>query len=232
MDAIPLTMFHNILTNNINDLEGKEDYFHYLLLKDAGYYFHEYCLEKDLDDNSLLKLNNYLSKINLLNILNLTDFIRSILPHKKSAFTNIRQYKDNSFSNEDFKWGLLSVLNELVQSEFDNEKKSPSIFYWFNKSEFYYPTAIHVGSRNEKNICTEMIASSIDNDVDFLFESGKLINQDINSKSIFASVVVGASAELEAEYEDVLGEKRINSFKKISLISLEKAKEIINEQIN
>lgn len=229
MDTIPLTRFYEILKKDIVSLDGKKEYFHYLLLNDAGYYFHEFCQENILDPDTLLKLNYYLAKINSLNIDDLTNFIRSILPHKKAAFTNIRQYKDDTFSNEDFKFGLLNVLNELTQSKLDSNNELPSLFYWLNENEFYYPTAINVGRRNEKNICSEIISSSIDNDVDFLFESGKLINQEIDSKSIFSSVVVGASAELEEEYEDRLGDKRVNSFKKISLISLDKAKEIINE---
>ena len=202
-------------------------------MKDAGTYFHEYCQGVN-DLQVLLKLNYYFSKFNNLNNQDLTQFIRAIVPHKKVGFDNISQYKDNTFNSEDLQYGLLKVLEQLVLSEFDMSLQQPSIFYWIKNDEYFYPTAIHLAPSGAEALCSNMIEASIDDDVNFLYESGKLINQDINTESIFSSFVVGphATFDLEGEYKEGLDYNRINRFKSVSLISLDKAKEAINVKLS
>ncbi|MFT6902331.1 MAG: hypothetical protein ACJAXS_002541 [Colwellia sp.] len=224
-NKIKLEDFYDLLVNkNLNAITEGDDYFHYLLLKDAGKYFHDYCLDELEDEPEvLLKLNSYLSIINSLNIPQLTKFIQLILPHKKATFKFIHQYKDNTFNHLDFKYGLLSVFHELIESDNDSELS----FFWEKNGDTYYPTAISVDQRQASRLCTDIVQSALDNDVDFFFESGKLINQGIDRESIFSNVQVGKLSL--PEEQDELNHHRINSFRNISLISLDNAKGIINE---
>ncbi|MCJ8349562.1 ABC-three component system protein [Moritella sp.] len=127
---IEFNEIYEVLTENLNDRALDESYFHYLLLKDAGIYFHAYCQKLGVnEENTLLKLNYYFSKFNKLDRNSLTKFIRAIVPHKKVGFNNISQYKDNTFHLDDFKRGLLKVLDQMAQSEFDESLQLPSFFF-------------------------------------------------------------------------------------------------------
>lgn len=227
---VPFEDIYEILTKNLNDIASDESYYHYLLLKDAGKYFHEFCLKIN-DEDKLLKLNYYISKINKINSATLTKFIRSILPHKKVGFDNILQYKDNTFNSEDIRIGLLNVLEQLVKADFDSSSNSPSFFFWKNEDEYYYPTAIHRAPDDAEVLCVDIIEASIEDDVNFLYESGRLINRHIDCKSIFSNIAVDSrsSFNLEDEYRDELEANKINSFKNVSLISLNEAKRVIND---
>jgi hypothetical protein len=221
-----------ILTQDLTGRDLDESYFHYLLLKDAGIYFHDYCQNVEgNNENTLLKLNYYFSKFNELNPSSLTKFIRAIAPHKKVGFNNISQYKDNTFNRDDFKRGLLKVLDQMAQSEFDESLQLPSFFFWRKDHEYLYPTAIHHHEDDAKDLCIEIIEASIADNVNFLFEGGKLVNRHINCQSIFSSVVVGNQIEfnLEDEFSGELNENRINSFRNVSLISIAEARRVIND---
>jgi hypothetical protein len=84
-----------------------------------------------------------------------------------------------------------------------------------------------VGQGQASRLCTDIIQSALDNDVDFFFESGKLVNQEIDSESIFSNIQVGKLSL--PEEQDELNHQKINSFRDISLISLDRAKGVINE---
>ena len=229
---IEFNEIYEVLTENLNDRALDESYFHYLLLKDAGIYFHAYCQKLGVnEENTLLKLNYYFSKFNALDRSSLTKFIRAIVPHKKVGFNNISQYKDNTFNLDDFKSGLLKVLDQMAQSEFDDSLQLPSFFFWKNDDEYLYPTAIHHHEDDAEDLCISIIEASIADDVNFLFEGGKLVNRHINCQSIFSSVAVGNQIEfnLEDEFSDELNENRINSFRNVSLISITEAKRVIND---
>lgn len=229
---IEFNEIYEVLAENLNDRALDESYFHYLLLKDAGIYFHAYCQRLGVsEENTLLKLNYYFSKFNELDRNSLTKFIRAIVPHKKVGFNNISQYKDNTFNLDDFKIGLLKVLDQMSESEFDESLQLPSFFFWKNDDEYLYPTAIHHHEDDAEDLCIAIIEASIADDVNFLFEGGKLVNRHINCQSIFSSVAVGNQIEfnLEDEFSGELNENRINSFRNVSLISIAEAKRIIND---
>ncbi len=227
---IEFNEIYEVLTENLNDRALDDSYFHYLLLKDAGSYFHDYC-QRVSEYSTLLKLNYYFSKFNSLDQNSLTKFIRAIVPHKKVGFNNISQYKDNTFNHDDFKSGLLKVLHQMAQSEFDDSLQLPSFLFWKNDEGYLYPTAIHHHENDAEDLCIAIIESSIADDVNFLFEGGKLVNRHINCQSIFSSIAVGNQIEfnLEDEFSDELNENRINSFRNVSLISITEAKRVIND---
>ncbi|NQY38368.1 MAG: hypothetical protein HRT37_26215, partial [Alteromonadaceae bacterium] len=138
---------------------------------------------------------------------------------------------DNTFNLDDFKSGLLKVLDQMAQSEFDDSLQLPSFFFWKNDDEYLYPTAIHHHEKEAEDLCVEIIEASIADDVNFLFEGGKLVNRYINCQSIFSNIAVGNQSEfnLEDEFSDELNENRINSFRNVSLISIAEAQRVIND---
>jgi hypothetical protein len=222
---IPLESFYQLLVNkNMNEVCDGENYFHYLLLKDAGYYFHEYCFSQ-VEENSevLLKLNLYLSKINSFDIPQLIKFVQSIFPHRKAEFKTILQYKDNAFTRDDFRYGLLPIFHELIKSK----ARTDLFFYWEKDEAIYVPTAISISARHVGGLCVEIVQAALDHDVHLFYESEKLINQSIDSESIFSNIPMGKLWEPEEPNEK--RSKRIDSFKNISLVSLDKAKRLINE---
>ncbi|MEZ8035238.1 ABC-three component system protein [Vibrio crassostreae] len=227
---INFSTFYQVLDNNINESSLGEEYFHFWLLKLSGNYFLEYCLNLS-DEEDLLKLNVYQSLINQLDVPNLLKFIRSILPHKKSGFSNISQFKDNSFDSDDFRKGILRVFESLKKANLSDIESSPSLFHWQACGELFYPTAIHELEEDARELCREIIETSINEDVDFLFESGVLINRSITSDSIFSIKSVGSyeDDDLHQDFSDNLDEKKINNFKKVSLMSLNDARDLIND---
>ncbi|CAK3446784.1 hypothetical protein EDB67_1148 [Vibrio crassostreae] len=226
--CIDFSILYNVLNKNHTETLLDESYFHFWLLKLSGMYFNDYCLKISCEQQ-LMKLNIYQSKINKLDIPNLTKFIKSILPHKKAGFSDITKFKDNSFSQDDFKKGILKVFESLNSASFSDISSSPSLFYWNVIDEFFYPTAIREIDCDALDLCRDIIETSIDEDVDFLFESGILINRSITTDSIFSIKSVGSYDDLQEDYCDDLDDKKINSFKKVSLISLDDAKDLIND---
>ncbi|WP_338418985.1 ABC-three component system protein, partial [Vibrio cyclitrophicus] len=202
---INFSTFYQVLDNNINESSLGEEYFHFWLLKLSGNYFLEYCLNLS-DEEDLLKLNVYQSLINQLDVPNLLKFIRSILPHKKSGFSNISQFKDNSFDSDDFRKGILRVFESLKKANLSDIESSPSLFHWQAYGELFYPTAIHELEEDARELCREIIETSINEDVDFLFESGVLINRSITSDSIFSIKSVGSyeDDDLHQDFSDNL----------------------------
>jgi len=230
---IPLEQFYQILTSQDLNQIISEEYFHYFLIKRAGEYFHEYCIDlmgnedsRD-EDSNLLKLNYYLSIINTLDLSGLKGFIQLIMPHRKASFKTLQELIDNTFNRDDFKFGLLTVFNVLIKSENNSQNSSLPLFYWNNGEELYYPTAIEKVQRHEQTICQKIVDTSLDSDVDFLYEAGKLINQAITNDSVFVASAIGSF--FENEQQDPHKHQKFNSVKNISLISLDDAMEIINE---
>lgn len=233
VSEISLEQFHQILIHQDLNQVINEDYYHWFLIKRAGEYFHEYCLDLmgndgSVDENeNLLKLNYYLSIINTLDVAGLRNFIQLIMPHRKASFKTLQQLTDNTFNRDDFKFGLLTVLKQLSTSENNNQNDSLPLFYWNKGGQSYYPTAIEKVQHHEQTICQEILDTSLDSDVDFLYETGRLVNQVITNDSIFSIAVNGYF--FENEEEDPRKHQKFNSVKNISLISLVDAKEIINE---
>jgi hypothetical protein len=225
-ETIHFDDFFNLLDSDLHEDIQNEDYFFYVLRKDTGDYFKEYCDEIDADDDGCLeKLNWYISKINSLNKEGFKHFICSILPHKKGDFCTLKEYKNNTLNEEDFKNGLFFILEKLVESKLGGDLY-PFLFYWNDGNENYYPTAIRDGKPHLKKFCEQMIKGSLNDDLDFLYESGKLITVCMDCKSIFSEVNVGPYS---IDERDKNGYLKINSFKNVSLISIENAKDKLND---
>ena len=111
----------------------------------------------------------------------------------------------------------MSVFRALRESESNDEV----CFFWKNDNDYYVPTAIDKHERHTGNICAEIVATALDDDSEFLFESGKLINQGIDCKSIYSVVHAGNSRFREISEDN----QKINAFKnrQLKINSISKA---------
>jgi hypothetical protein len=233
LSDISFDRFFEIMTaQNLNDIDS-EEYFHWFLIKKIGQYFNDFCLEEveagnlAEEDDKLVVLNNYLSHINVLDAAALRTFIQGVMPHRKASFKSLDELVDNTINSEGFRYGLLEVFKELIRAEVNDKSPTDPIFFWSKNSELYYPTAITLGNRHSEKLCTDIVSTSLDQSVDFLYESGILINSDITRGSIFSTCAIGAFSENEEQ--DSMKHHKINEVKKISLISLNDAKEVLND---
>lgn len=218
-----IKVFEKELTNDLLN----EDFFFMSLKKYTGIYFKEFCdgciNENNSDNDNLKKLNKYVSEINILNKKPFKKFICSILPHRKAAFSTLKEFHDNSFNGEDLKLGLFEIMRSLINANIDDKGKYPSMFYWNKENQNYYPTAIHAGQRSKNQYCESIINASLNDDLDFLYEEGNLVTVSMDCESIY-DVAIGPSSHYEANMDY----NKITSYKNVSLISIEKAEAILN----
>ena len=233
LSNIPLNIFFEAITETDFNNVDSEDYFHGILIKKAGEYFHEFCLEQvelgefTEDDDKLYILNGYLAIINTLNVSELKKFVQSIMPHREASFNTIPDLIDSTFDREDFKNGLLQVFKNLIESQINSQSLSLPIFYWNKDSILFYPTAIDTHKRNERMLCQKIVQTSLSSEIDVLYEAGKLVNQGITNESIFVSSAIGSFQENDEQ--DPYRHNKINEVKKVSLISLDDAMEELND---
>ncbi|WP_269517926.1 ABC-three component system protein [Alteromonas sp. BMJM2] len=226
------SFFEVMVVQNMNSIDS-EEYFHWFLIKKIGEYFNDFCIEEveagklAEEDDKLVILNNYLSHINILDVADLRTFIQGVMPHRKASFRSLDELVDNTINSEDFRYGLLEVFKELIRAEVNYKSPTDPLFFWSKNSELYYPTAITLGNSLSEKLCTDIVRNSLDQSVDFLYESGSLITSDITKGSIFSTLAIGAFSENEEQ--DSMKHHKINEAKKISLISLNDAKGIIND---
>lgn len=175
LSNIPLNIFFEAITETDFNNVDSEDYFHGILIKKAGEYFHEFCLEQvelgefTEDDDKLYILNGYLAIINTLNVSELKKFVQSIMPHREASFNTIPDLIDSTFDREDFKNGLLQVLKNLIESQINSQSLSLPIFYWNKDSILYYPTAKDTHKRNERMLCQKIVQTSLSSSVRFFY---------------------------------------------------------------
>ncbi len=233
LSSIPLEMFFEAMTEIDFNTVDNEDYFYGILIKKAGEYFHEFCLEQveqgdfTEDDEKLNIINGYLAIINNLNVNELKTFVQSIMPHRIASFNTIPDLIDSTFDREDFKNGLLQVFKNLTESQVNSQSLSLPIFYWNKDHILYYPTAIDTHQRNERMLCQKIVQTSLNSEIDVLYEAGRLVNQGITNESIFVSTAIGSFQENEEQ--DPHKHDKINEVKKVSLISLDDAMEELND---
>ncbi|MGF1732133.1 ABC-three component system protein [Photobacterium kasasachensis] len=222
-----------ILEKNITEVLLNDEYFLYALKKDIGRYYQEFYDELDQENGDigdLKKLGNYLDRVNGLNIAEMSKFIRSILPHKKGTFKTLQDYKDETFTQDELKQGLFYILDQLVEANFNYFDDKPNLFSWVSNDKEYYPTAVSNARRSRRNICRKIVESAINNDVEFLYESGNLVTAEITSNNIFSDISNGPNANHENNQQL---HNKFNHFKKISLISVyDVPQELLHESSN
>ncbi|MEZ8095796.1 ABC-three component system protein [Photobacterium swingsii] len=232
-EYIAFNELFKILQRNLTDELLNDQYFLNVLRKDIGTFYKDFYDELDREDGDIgdfVKLDEYLDKVNRLDICGMSKFIRSILPHKKGVFKTLKDYNSETFTQEELKQGLFFVLDRLIKANHNCFDDEPNLFSWSYRKEDYYPTALSYHSRFQRKICKKIVDNSIDNDVEFLYESGALVTTNMTTNNIFNAISNGPNADHEDNNQS---HKKFNQFKKISLISVDDIPlELLHENSN
>ena len=218
-EYIDFNLLFEILQKDLTTELLNETYFLDMLRKDIGIIYKEFCDEIDIENGDVgdfVKLRGYISKINMLDINGMNKFIRSILPHKKGTFKTIKDYNMETFDESDLKEGLFYILDLLVIANNNCLHDKPNLFSWVNSNTTFYPTALSSGERFKRKICQNIIKNAIDDDVEFLYESGTLVTTHMTSDNIYNDVYSGPSSHSENSKHN-----KISQFKSVSLISID-----------
>lgn len=202
------------------DLNDNEDYWFYILIGDLHRYCQNFCYEKEdeLTTEERVKLSWCMNKIGKLaeNKSEMKSFLSSIQPQKKFSCTSLREFKEDTPDSEEIEETFMDILKELKQPEFVSSK----FFHWYLNEESFAPTTISQGPRKVGSICEKILKNS--SNVSLLFDYDRLITSDIDTNaSIFE--------EARTVVRDNLDSTNILKWKKVSLISLDNAKGIIND---
>lgn len=219
---VAFTEFVDILQKDLDQEGLNEKYYYYLLLDYFFRYYQEYCIEhEDLSGDDLKKLSLCMKEIASLSKEEMIQFISSIMPHREFKFNSLRDFKDNVFDKDGIQDEFLTILNELRQPEL----KPESYFHWHVEQSSYSPTVINKGVSQAGNVCRGIIKNALSTDLDIMFEGCNLITTDINVESITEE----APDLIRGVDSDGRENDRISRWKKVSLVSLSCAKEVIND---
>ncbi len=217
---IKLIDHHNLMT-----IGQSEEYWLYILLNDMHQYYQEYCISEEgsFEEGEAEKLANYMYAISKLNEKEILLFIRSITPHRKGTLNSLSEYKDETFNRDDFHFAFLKILKTLKKTEMNKG----NLLQWLKLGDFFFPTAISSPPSATTNVCMKIVKNFKNTDLEVLYERSKLITSDIDEPSIYDAVshIIGTEGMDDIESS----EYNILNLKKVALISLDKAKDEIND---
>jgi len=185
--TIPFTIFENLLSLDLNIKTTNEDYFLALLKTDLNTYYQDFCFNcpEPVGMENELKMDRFICFINKLDKVTLVRFLRRIVPHRKIAFSNISQYKDNTFHKDEMKDAFFKTLYELTEIE----NIELEIMGWSVDTEnFLVPTSIsrHQDAANE--VCGDIVQNIMEIDIDIPYQTSSLITSNMNVSSIYNMV--------------------------------------------
>ena len=143
------------------------------------------------------------------------------MPHRILKFNTLTDYKDSSPFEDEIKEVFLEALKDIKNTPNFTDKK---LIQWLSSSRLYSPTTINDGasSRNIKKVCQNIRKNALDNDLDVLFESDKLITTFMDVDEIASPTIIE-----NIDYEN--SRNHIMQWKKVSLITIENAKGEIDD---
>lgn len=232
--VIPFSDFLEIIDCDLNQKDLEEDrYYFFMLVNDIHRYYQDYCIENadNMNETYAIKLSGYMNEICSLGNNAIATFIRNITPHRKTAFKTLSDYKDRTFSRDEFCNAFLTILKELKGTKLNSQ----NLINWTNGSRHFLSTVINNGPRQAPKICVDIINNAKDTDLEVLFENQTLITLEIDVDSIARM----ASSITHGEFKHDLGddenhqeENHITNLSKTALISLDNAVSIINDRAN
>ncbi|MBL4774514.1 MAG: hypothetical protein JKY87_00440 [Mariprofundus sp.] len=213
-----------LLKEDVTQKATGEEYYFNLLLNDLHTYYQEYCIENvdSLSEEDQVKLSQNMLWIEGLDKSSMIQFIRSIIPHREFKLDSLSSYKNNSFGKEDIRDVFLVILHELKEPNFNSSK----FLHWHIDGHIFTPSTIMQSQRNSENICEYIIKNAKAADLNVLFEADKIITDSMNVDSIPKHVPDAISSD---ESDQEINQQRITRWRDVSLISLENAKEEIND---
>lgn len=230
-NPIAFSDFQNILqSEEITNWADSEIYVLFL----AKYTFNKcldiYLQEKEIDENTELRLRKYIGHICNMTNTEIQKFIKSLIPHKKVSFKGIKDYVGASIQVDDLRHAFYEMLICITtELNFKND-----CLYWINSdSVSLSPTAIDKSGAIQKiNTCNDIVKNIIETDMSVAFECQKLITTELDVESIFETAnnynkVLNNDDDTEIDFDEN-EHKRISRWKSISLISIDNAKNELN----
>lgn len=233
--TISLNRFRNILITDLTSIQQDKNYFIKKLKIDLNRYYQEFCLESEdeIDDEAQIKLHQYLVYFNSLNNPQFEVFLQKIMPHRHVKFSTLQEYKDNSLLINEVKTAFLNILNGIRSPDEENKMG------WTDSlSKKYFPSSIIVSnsSASKQNISIDILNTALDTLIEVPFNSDYIITEGCNVTSIIEEA--NKSTRINQSDIDILNNStsseydKITTWKKISLIDLEQAKQKLNENNN
>ena len=223
--TIPLQNFIDKIIANTEDTLFDKEFYCRKIRFDINNYYQEFCItfEDDINAETREKLSNYLIYLNSLNSLEFENFLQKIVPHKQIKYSNLDQYKRNTLNDDDFK---LSFLYTLFQIRRSDSIGSAKIGWKDSDNKIYFPSTINTPneSLNKKILSQDIIKVSQDTLVEVPFNSDFIITSSCQINSIEKE----AGKIFDIKEGDDFYDK-ITSWKKVSLINREQAKQKLNE---
>jgi hypothetical protein len=220
---INFSEFIDILNKDLNQEHLGDGYYLYQIKSDICRYHQNYCLDEDneLSDDDLQKLNSIILKFKQLNKEEIISFIKNIMPHRVFKFNTITDYKDNTPIEDEIKEVFFEAIKYIKNIPDFTDKM---LVQWLSNDIVYSPTTINNGdsSKNQKKVCKNIVKNALDNDLDVLFESDKLITTFIDVDEIASPTIIE-----NIDYEN--SRNHIMQWKKVSLITIENAKGEIDD---
>lgn len=207
-----------MLTKELNERDTM--YYLYKTRQSLGKYYNEFVAEKTRNSeiNGLSKLLEYMIQIERFNEKEIKAFIQNIMPHRDFKLNCLDEFKDNNIVADEVKQAFFQILYELKDGVFKKEN-----IVWDACRHSYYPTTIHHGSRIEQieRVCSQIVTNAHEKDFGLLYDKECLITLNIDVPSI----ADGAKNIMNINSVDA---SHIMKWKKVSLVSLDKAKGKIN----
>lgn len=226
--TIPLNNFTERIRADLQDLLFDKNFYHKRVRIDLNNYYQEFCIvfEDDINAEQREKLSNYLIYLNGLNDGEFESFLQKITPHKHIKYSSLDEYKRNTLDDNDFKLSFLYTLFEIRGSDSIGSAK---IGWKDSDNKIYFPSTINTPNEvlNKKILSQEIIKVSQDTLVEVPFNSDFIITSSCQIDSIEKEA--GKIFDIK-EGEDFYD--KITSWKKVTLINREQAKQKLNDNNN
>ncbi|TAJ05449.1 hypothetical protein DMA11_23495 [Marinilabiliaceae bacterium JC017] len=231
---IPFSEFIKKLDDNLNDYKSSSYYLH-LTRNDLNQYYQEFCLdleeEEDVTKNDKIKLNSYIFTINQMDEKQIVEFVRYIIPHRKFTLETIFDYKHDNIQMDEMKLAFFTILHELRKNDVSEYNH---LAWQDNLGNYYLPTSINDGNRekNKLSICKRILENFVNTDFKTAYDSQNMVTSNMDVDSIGRKGGKFFDTDFNAEYKKHDPSKKITAWNDIALISLDNAKDIINENDN
>lgn len=230
--TIPFEIFKTVLETDMAEWLTNEGYFIHLFKREINTCYQEYLLE--LAENNIVfdseieeRLSKYLIHISSLDSDDILKFIRSIFPHRTFKLNSILDYGKVAPKEEELKDAFFLILKNITKdANMDKCKLS-----WQSPSkEVYVPSAIH--SSDISRVSKQIIKNIIETDLAVAFESQKIITPSLNINSIYdiannTNNIVRNDGDTNIDFDENES-KRITRWQTVSLVSIENAKNELN----
>ncbi len=214
--------FIDILKKDLNQENLGDYYYLYQIKSDICRYHQGYCNDEEnvIEESDLKRINTFLLIFTQFNRNDMITFIKNIMPHRVFKFNKLQDYKDSTPLENEIKEVFLEALNYIKNTPNFTDKL---LLQWVSNNNLYSPTTINDGfnTKNKNKICRNIVKNALDNDLDVLFESDKLITTFIDVDEIASPTLI------ENIYDN--NKNHIMQWKKVSLITIENAKGEIDD---